>query len=52
MVELILEYQCGTNIYACESGLVTYRKYGEQAQTTVTVDEFVSMLVKANKERL
>ena len=35
-----------------ESGFVTYRKYGEQAQTTVTVDEFVSMLVKANNERL
>jgi threonyl-tRNA synthetase len=35
-----------------ESGLVTYRKYGEQAQTTVTIDEFVSMLVKANNERL
>ena len=24
MVGLILEHQCGTNIYACESGIVTY----------------------------
>ncbi len=28
----------------CETGNVTYRKHGEQAQTTVSLDEFVSML--------
>ena len=29
---------------------VTYRKYGEQAQTTVTIDEFVALIKKHNKE--
>ena len=28
---------------------VTYRKYGEQAQTTVTVDEFINMIKELNE---
>ncbi len=47
-----IPYQLVIGDKEVESGLVTYRKYGEQAQTTVTIDEFVSMLVKANNERL
>lgn len=29
---------------------VTYRKHGSQAQTTVTIEEFVSIILKHNKE--
>ncbi|MCR5113263.1 MAG: threonine--tRNA ligase [Acholeplasmatales bacterium] len=33
-----------------ESNTVTYRKYGEQAQTTVTIDEFVSMIKQMEED--
>ncbi len=33
-----------------DNNLVTYRKHGSQAQTTVTVDEFIEIIKKHNKE--
>lgn len=35
-----------------EEGLVTYRKYGEQKQTTITLDEFITMVSKELKSSL
>ncbi|BCR35601.1 threonine--tRNA ligase [Mariniplasma anaerobium] len=35
-----------------EEGLVTYRKYGEQKQTTITLDEFIAMISKELKSSL
>jgi threonyl-tRNA synthetase len=35
-----------------EEGLVTYRKYGEQKQTTVLLDEFIEMISKELKSSL
>jgi threonyl-tRNA synthetase len=35
-----------------EEGLVTYRKYGEQKQTTITLDEFIEMVSKELKRSL
>lgn len=32
--------------------MVTYRKYGEEKQTTVSLDEFVAMIVKLRDERI
>lgn len=32
-----------------DTNCVTYRKYGEQLQTTVSLDEFILMVVKENK---
>lgn len=32
-----------------QNNTVTYRKYGEQAQTTVTVDEFINMIKELNE---
>ncbi len=33
-----------------KNNTVTYRKYGEQQQTTVTIDEFVALIKKHNEE--
>ena len=33
-----------------KDGTVTYRKHGSQAQTTVTKEEFISLILKHNKE--
>lgn len=35
-----------------DEGLVTYRKYGEQKQTTVTLEEFIAMISKELKSSL
>jgi threonyl-tRNA synthetase len=35
-----------------EEGLVTYRKYGEQKQTTIALDEFIEMISKELKSNL
>ena len=33
-----------------ESNTVTYRRYGEQNQVTVSIDEFINMIKKFNEE--
>ncbi len=47
-----IPYQLVIGDKEIESGLVTYRKYGEQNQTTVTIDEFVKMLNEINSSKL
>ena len=33
-----------------ETNTLTYRRYGSQEQTTVTIEEFVELIKKANEE--
>ncbi|MCR5349789.1 MAG: threonine--tRNA ligase [Acholeplasmatales bacterium] len=33
-----------------KNGTVTYRQYGKQEQTTVSIDEFINMIIKHNNE--
>ena len=45
-----IPYQLVIGDKEVENNTVTYRKYGEQHQTTVSIDEFVAMIKKHNEE--
>jgi len=45
-----IPYQLVIGDNEVQNGTVTYRKYGEQAQTTVTVEEFIALINKLNAE--
>jgi threonyl-tRNA synthetase len=46
-----IPYQLVLGDKEVEKGEVTYRKYGEQEQTTVKVDEFISLILKEIEEK-
>ena len=46
-----IPYQLVVGDKEVESDEVTYRKYGEQEQTTVKVDEFISLILKEIQEK-
>ena len=45
-----IPYQLVIGDKEVENNTVTYRRYGEQAQTTVSIDEFVEIMKKHNLE--
>ena len=45
-----IPYQLVIGDNEVKNNTVTYRKYGEQQQTTVSIDEFVAMIKKHNEE--
>ena len=45
-----IPYQLVIGDNEVKNGTVTYRKYGEQQQVTVSVEEFIDMISKAEKE--
>ena len=45
-----IPYQLVIGDNEVKNGTVTYRKYGEQQQVTVSVEEFIEMISKAEKE--
>ena len=45
-----IPYQLVIGDNEVKNGTITYRKYGEQAQTTVSVEEFIEMILKQNNE--
>ncbi len=45
-----IPYQLVIGDNEVKNNTVTYRKYGEQQQTTVTIDEFVALIKKHNEE--
>lgn len=45
-----IPYQLVIGDKEVENNTVTYRRYGEQAQTTVSIDEFVELMKKHNSE--
>jgi threonyl-tRNA synthetase len=45
-----IPYQLVVGDKEVQSNTVTYREYGKQEQTTVTIDEFINLILEKNKE--